>query len=53
MKCDGNDILAVFNAVKEARETILKDKRPVLLECITYRRGHHSTADDYSRYRDL
>jgi len=30
---------------------ILQEKMPVLLEAMTYRRGHHSTSDDSSRYR--
>lgn len=37
MKIDGNDALAVFQAVKEAREHIVKNKEPVLIEFMTYR----------------
>jgi len=29
----------------------LKKKKPVLIEAMTYRVGHHSTSDDASRYR--
>jgi 2-oxoisovalerate dehydrogenase E1 component alpha subunit len=42
---DGNDIFAIYNAVKEARELIIKEKRPVLIEAISYRVGDHSTSD--------
>ena len=37
LKVDGNDALAVFQAVKEAREYSVKNKEPVLLEFMTYR----------------
>ena len=50
-RVDGNDVFAVFEAVKKAREISVSDKRPVLLELMTYRKGHHSTSDDASRYR--
>lgn len=42
---DGNDIFAVYNAVSSARELIMKEKRPVLIEAISYRIGDHSTSD--------
>lgn len=51
IRCDGNDIWAVYNATKKAREITTQESRPVLLEAITYRVGHHSTSDDSSRYR--
>jgi pyruvate dehydrogenase E1 component alpha subunit len=44
---DGNDILAVYGTVKQAKER----RNPVLIEAITYRIGAHTTADDASRYR--
>ena len=49
---DGNDLLAIHVAVKKARELILKEKTPVLIEAITYRKGDHSTSDFSERYRD-
>ncbi len=53
LRVDGNDLLAVYNAVRMAREICLaKDKQqPVLIEAITYRLGHHSTSDDSTAYR--
>ncbi|MDT7891460.1 MAG: thiamine pyrophosphate-dependent dehydrogenase E1 component subunit alpha [Thermoproteota archaeon] len=50
MRIDGNDILAVYSAIKEARESALNGM-PVLVECLTYRLGSHTTADDPTRYR--
>ncbi|KAJ3131650.1 hypothetical protein HDU90_008172 [Geranomyces variabilis] len=51
IRVDGNDALAVYNAVKEARRRAISDSRPVLIEALTYRVGHHSTSDDSSAYR--
>jgi TPP-dependent pyruvate/acetoin dehydrogenase alpha subunit len=42
---DGNDVLAVYQAVREARERALADKGPTLIECKTYRHRGHSTFD--------
>jgi len=53
IRFDGNDIFAVFNATKRAREISVTEGRPVLLEAMTYRVGHHSTSDDSSRYREV
>jgi 2-oxoisovalerate dehydrogenase E1 component alpha subunit len=50
IRVDGNDALAVFAATQEARAIALRDSRPVLIEAMTYRVGHHSTSDDWSRY---
>lgn len=51
VRVDGNDTLAVYEATKEARRISAEQSRPVLLELMTYRVGHHSTSDDWSRYR--
>lgn len=52
IRVDGNDIFAVRRAVKEARRLALEDGgRPVLIECMAYRVGHHSTSDDSFAYR--
>jgi pyruvate dehydrogenase E1 component alpha subunit len=42
---DGNDALAVHEAVKKAREDCLSGSGPVLIECKTYRWGGHGTSD--------
>jgi 2-oxoisovalerate dehydrogenase E1 component alpha subunit len=49
---DGNDPFAVFNATRAARTLALENK-PVLIEAMTYRLGHHSTSDDSSAYRSV
>ena len=51
IRVDGNDLLAIHNATKEAREIAVSQSRPVLIETITYRLGHHSTSDDSTVYR--
>ena len=52
IRVDGNDILAIYNACKKAREIIITEKRPCLVEAISYRVGDHSTSDFSQRYRD-
>lgn len=51
LRVDGNDVLAVYQVMKKAREYAAQEGLPVLVECITYRVGHHSTSDDSSAYR--
>ncbi|KAH6887571.1 thiamine diphosphate-binding protein [Thelonectria olida] len=52
IRIDGNDIWAVREATKKAREMALQDGgKPVLIECMTYRVSHHSTSDDSFAYR--
>ncbi|KFH46126.1 2-oxoisovalerate dehydrogenase subunit alpha-like protein [Hapsidospora chrysogenum ATCC 11550] len=52
IRIDGNDIWAVREAVKRARELALEDGgKPVLIEAMTYRVSHHSTSDDSFAYR--
>lgn len=53
LRVDGNDLFAVFEATKQARLLCQREKRPVLIEAMTYRVGHHSTSDDSSAYRDV
>eukprot|EP00968_Pinguiococcus_pyrenoidosus_P005912 scaffold387_cov244-Pinguiococcus_pyrenoidosus.AAC.2 len=53
IRVDGNDALAVHQATAEARAFALSNNRPVLIEGMTYRVGHHSTSDDSTRYRSL
>ncbi|HYT30576.1 MAG TPA: pyruvate dehydrogenase (acetyl-transferring) E1 component subunit alpha [Actinomycetota bacterium] len=48
---DGNDVLAVHRATKEAATRAREDGVPTLIEALTYRLGPHSTADDASRYQ--
>ncbi|PKS11440.1 hypothetical protein jhhlp_003203 [Lomentospora prolificans] len=52
IRVDGNDIWAVREATKRARELALEDGgKPVLIEALTYRVSHHSTSDDSFAYR--
>ncbi|CAO3615659.1 unnamed protein product [Cunninghamella blakesleeana] len=52
IRVDGNDVLAVYNATKAARQIAIQENKPVLIEAMTYRVGHHSTSDDSTKYRD-
>ena len=49
---DGNDILAVYAATKEAIERARKGEGPTLIEAYTYRLGAHTTSDDPTKYRE-
>lgn len=49
---DGNDILAVYDAMNRAVERARSGQGPTLIETLTYRIGAHTTADDPTRYRD-
>lgn len=51
LRVDGTDLLAVYNATKAAREYCLKNNKPIILEAMQYRLGHHSTSDDSTAYR--
>jgi pyruvate dehydrogenase E1 component alpha subunit len=48
---DGNDLLAVYVAAREAVERARAGGGATLIECITYRMAVHTTADDPKRYR--
>lgn len=51
-RVDGMDILAVYQATKEARERAVKGKGPTLLELVNFRFGPHTlSGDDPGRYR--
>jgi pyruvate dehydrogenase E1 component alpha subunit len=51
VQVDGNDVFAVYRAALEALERARAGKGPTFLECLTYRLGDHTTADDAARYR--
>lgn len=53
IRVDGNDLFAVYGATRAARQLCLDQSRPVLIEAMTYRVGHHSTSDDSLAYRSL
>ena len=50
VQVDGNDILAVYAASKEAVDRARRGEGPTLIECVTFRMSAHSTSDDPSRY---
>ena len=52
VRVDGNDVLAVYTASREAVERARRGEGPTLIEAVTYRMGPHTTADDPSKYRD-
>jgi len=49
---DGNDIVAMYDAVLSSLDRARKGKGATLIEAISYRLSDHTTADDASRYRD-
>ena len=52
IRVDGNDVFAIYTAVEKARELIIKEKRPVLIEAMSFRVGDHSTSDFSAAYRN-
>jgi TPP-dependent pyruvate/acetoin dehydrogenase alpha subunit len=51
VRVDGNDILSVYVAAKEAVDRARSGGGPTLIEGLTYRVTPHTTADDPKRYR--
>jgi len=51
LRIDGADVFAVRQATRLARDMAVEHNRPVLIEAMAYREGHHSTSDDSTRYR--
>jgi len=52
VQVDGNDVIGVYQATKEAVDKARNGGGPTLIEAVTYRLGGHSSSDDPSRYRD-
>lgn len=52
VRVDGNDVLACYQVTKEANERARRGEGPTLIEAVTYRQGSHTTADDWTKYRD-
>ncbi len=52
-RVDGNDLLAMYDAVRRARTRAAAGEGPTLLECVTYRLEGHSTSDDPRAYRPV
>jgi pyruvate dehydrogenase E1 component alpha subunit len=51
VRVDGNDVIAVYDVMRQAVERARNGQGPTLIEAVTYRKGAHTTADDESRYR--
>ncbi|MBI2920492.1 MAG: pyruvate dehydrogenase (acetyl-transferring) E1 component subunit alpha [Planctomycetes bacterium] len=48
---DGNDVLAVYSAMRAAVDRARAGQGPSMVESLTYRMGPHSSSDDPKRYR--
>lgn len=51
IRVDGNDLFASYLATKKLRDICIQESKPVFIEFMSYRYGHHSTSDDSSLYR--
>ena len=51
VRLDGNDVLGVYAATREAAERARSGNGPTLIEAVTYRMQGHSSSDDPTRYR--
>jgi 2-oxoisovalerate dehydrogenase E1 component alpha subunit len=51
IRVDGNDVLAVLAATRQALDHARRGEGPTFIEAVTYRMGPHTTADDPTRYR--
>jgi pyruvate dehydrogenase E1 component alpha subunit len=52
VQVDGNDLLAMVAATREAVDRAREGRGPSLIEAVTYRLAPHSTADDPKKYQD-
>src|SRR5437763_71856 len=53
IRVDGLDVLAVYDAAREAVERARSGGGPTFIECVHYRAAPHATADDPRAYIDL
>jgi pyruvate dehydrogenase E1 component alpha subunit len=53
IRVDGGDVLAVYEATREAVERARAGDGPTFIEAVTYRAAPHATADDPRAYVDL
>src|SRR5207302_11389597 len=51
LRVDGGDVLAVYEATREAAERARAGGGPTFIEAVTYRAAPHATADDPRAYR--
>jgi pyruvate dehydrogenase E1 component alpha subunit len=53
VRVDGGDVLAVYEATREAVDRARAGEGPTFIEAVTYRTAPHATADDPTAYIDL
>jgi pyruvate dehydrogenase E1 component alpha subunit len=53
VRVDGGDVLAVYEATREAVERARVGEGPTFIEAVSYRAAPHATADDPRAYIDL
>ena len=53
VRVDGGDVLAVYEATREAVERARSGGGPTFIEAVSYRAAPHATADDPRAYIDL
>ncbi len=53
LRVDGTDVLAVYEATREAVERAYAGEGPTFIEAVSYRAAPHATADDPRAYIDL
>ena len=53
LRVDGTDVLAVYEATREAVERARRGDGPTFVEALSYRTAPHATADDPRAYIDL
>lgn len=53
VQVDGNDVVAVYEATRDAIARARAGEGPTVVEAMTYRVGPHATSDDPGRYRTL
>jgi pyruvate dehydrogenase E1 component alpha subunit len=53
VRVDGLDVLAVYEATREAVERARAGEGPTFIEAVSYRAAPHATADDPTSYIDL
>jgi pyruvate dehydrogenase E1 component alpha subunit len=53
VRVDGGDVLAVYEATREAVERARSGGGPTFIESVSYRAAPHATADDPRTYIDL
>ncbi|KAG4921458.1 hypothetical protein JHK84_050332 [Glycine max] len=50
---DGNDALDIYSAIQAAHQMAITEERPILIEALTYRVGHHTASDDSTKYHPV